>query len=109
MMWLLRKPPSFRERSLRYAADVQKIWYCKLWENSALYVIPHLIVAGTLYATLGLASMLWCLYVPMLFVYNCTWAVNSFCHMKQFGYRDLGRKQKQFLGRSRRARRRLPQ
>ena len=27
MMWLIRKPPSFRERSLRYAADVRKIWY----------------------------------------------------------------------------------
>ena len=46
MMWLIRKPPSFRERSLRYAADVRKIWYCKLWENSALYVLPHLAVAG---------------------------------------------------------------
>jgi hypothetical protein len=38
-MRLIRKPPSFRERSLRYAADVRKI--CKLWENSALYVLPH--------------------------------------------------------------------
>ena len=66
MMWLIRKPPSFRERSLRYAADVRKIWYCKLWENSALYVLPHLAVAGILFATLGFAGMLWCLYVPML-------------------------------------------
>ena len=27
MMWLVRKPPGFRERSKRYAADVRKIWY----------------------------------------------------------------------------------
>ena len=47
MMWLIRKPPSFRERSLRYAADVRKIWYCKLWENSALYVLPHLARRGS--------------------------------------------------------------
>ena len=89
MMWLIRKPPSFRERSLRYAADVRKIWYCKLWENSALYVLPHLAVAGVLFATLGFAGMLWCLYVPILIIYNCTWAVNSICHMKQFGYRSF--------------------
>ena len=89
MMWLIRKPPSFRERSLRYAADVRRIWYCKLWENSALYVIPHLVTAGILFAAFGLAGLLWCLYVPMLIIYNCTWAVNSICHMKQFGYRSF--------------------
>lgn len=89
MMWLIRKPPSFRERSLRYAADVRKIWYCKLWENTALYVLPHLALAALLYFTLGLAGMLWCLYVPILVVYNFTWAVNSICHMKQFGYRTF--------------------
>src|SRR5947208_1170320 len=66
MMWLVRKPPGFRERSKRYAADVRKIWYCRLWENSALYVLPHLFVAGALLFTFGLAGMLWCLYVPML-------------------------------------------
>ena len=33
--------------------------------------------------------MLWCLYVPILIIYNCTWAVNSICHMKQFGYRSF--------------------
>ncbi len=89
MMWLIRKPPSFRERSLRYAADVRKIPYCKAWETSTLYVLPHLALAALLYFTLGLAGMLWCLYVPMLIVYNCTWAVNSICHMKQFGYRTF--------------------
>jgi fatty-acid desaturase len=89
MMWLIRKPPSFRERSLRYASDVRKIWYCKLWETSALYVLPHLFVAGILYATLGLSGMLWCLYVPMLVVYNMTWAVNSICHMPSLGYRSF--------------------
>jgi fatty-acid desaturase len=89
MMWLIRKPPSCRERSLRYASDVRKIWYCKLWETSALYVLPHLFVAGILYATLGLSGMLWCLYVPMLVVYNMTWAVNSICHMPSLGYRSF--------------------
>ena len=89
MMWLIRKPHSFRERSLRYAADVRKIWYCKLWENSALYVLPHLFLAGLLFVTLGLAGMLWCLYVPMLLMYNLTWAVNSICHMPNLGYRTF--------------------
>src|SRR6266566_9013423 len=42
MMWLIRKPPEFRERSKRYAADVSKIWYCRLWEHSWLYVLPQL-------------------------------------------------------------------
>ena len=89
MMWLVRKPPGFRERSKRYAADVRKIWYCRLWENSALYVVPHLLVATALYFTFGFAGMLWCLYVPMLFIYNVTWAVNSICHMPRFGYRSF--------------------
>ena len=89
MMWLVRKPPGFRERSKRYAADVRKIWYCRLWENSALYVLPHLLVATALFFTFGFAGMLWCLYVPMLLIYNVTWAVNSICHMPRFGYRSF--------------------
>jgi fatty-acid desaturase len=87
MMWLVRKPPEFRERSLRYAADVRKIWYCRLWERPYLYVIPHLAVAAILWATFGFTGMLWCLYVPILIIYNCTWAVNSICHMPKLGYR----------------------
>lgn len=89
MMWLIRKPDSFRERSKRYASDVRKIWYCRLWERPWLYIIPHLLVAATLYFFFGLAGMLWCLYVPMLLIYNVTWAVNSICHMPQFGYRSF--------------------
>ena len=51
MMWLIRKPPSFRERSLRYAADVRKIWYanfgrtprsmcCRISQSQASFVPP---------------------------------------------------------------------
>jgi len=87
MMWLVRKPRGFRERSRRYASDVRKIWYCRLWEHSGLYVLPHLAVAAILFFTFGFSGMLWCLYVPMLFVYNVTWAVNSICHMPSLGYR----------------------
>jgi fatty-acid desaturase len=83
----VRKPPGFRDRSMRYANDVRKIWYCRLWERPYFYVIPHLAVAATLFFTLGFAGMLWCLYVPMLIIYNCTWAVNSICHMPKLGYR----------------------
>src|SRR3954464_14610032 len=72
MMWLVRKPRGFRERSRRYAADVRKIWYCRAWEHAGLYVLPHLAVATILYFTFGFSGMLWCLYVPMLFVYNVT-------------------------------------
>ncbi|MDQ6626148.1 MAG: acyl-CoA desaturase [Verrucomicrobiota bacterium] len=89
MMWLVRKPPGFRDRSLRYAADVRKIWYCRLWERPMFYVVPHLLTAAILFVTLGFAGMLWCLYVPMFFVYNVTWAVNSICHMPAFGYRSF--------------------
>jgi fatty-acid desaturase len=89
MMWLVRKPAAFRERSKRYAADVRQIWYCRLWENSALYVLPHLFVATALFLSFGFSGMLWCLYVPMLVNYNVTWAVNSICHMSQFGYRSF--------------------
>ena len=89
MMWLVRKPPGFRERSKRYAADVRKIWYCRLWENSALYVLPHLLVVMILFLSFGFAGMLWCIYVPMLLIYNVTWAVNSICHMPRFGYRSF--------------------
>jgi hypothetical protein len=76
-------------RSLRYAADVRKIWYCRAWEKPYFYIIPHVIVALTLYFTLGVVGMLWCLYVPMLVVYNFTWAVNSICHMESAGYRTF--------------------
>ncbi|MDQ2868796.1 MAG: acyl-CoA desaturase [Verrucomicrobiota bacterium] len=86
MMWLIRKPDSFRERSKRYAADVRKIWYCRAWEKPWLYLIPHLTVALALLSFFGIAGMLWSLYVPMLIIYNVTWAVNSICHMPQFGY-----------------------
>ena len=89
MMWLIRKPDGFRERSKRYAADVRKIWYCRLFERSWIYVLPHLVVAITLWLTLGVVGMLWCLYVPMLIMYNMTWAVNSICHMPRFGYRSF--------------------
>ena len=87
MMWLVRKPADFRDKSLRYAADVRKIWYCRLWERSYLYVLPHLAVAALLYFTVGGIGLLWCLYVPMLLIYNFTWAVNSICHMPSLGYR----------------------
>ncbi|MEY2487661.1 MAG: sn stearoyl-lipid 9-desaturase [Verrucomicrobiota bacterium] len=89
MMWLIRKPPQFRERSMRYASDVRKIWYCRLFERPWLYVIPHLAVAATLWFLLGPTGMLWCLYVPMLIIYNVTWSVNSICHMPQLGYRSF--------------------
>ncbi len=89
MMWLVRKPEGFRDRSLRYAADVRKIWYCQLWERPYFYIIPHLLVAAMLYFTLGGVGLLWCLYVPMLVVYNFTWAVNSVCHMDNLGYRSF--------------------
>jgi sn-1 stearoyl-lipid 9-desaturase len=89
MMWLVRKPPGFRDRSMRYAADVRKIWYCRLWERPYLYVLPHLSVAALLYFTVGGVGLLWCLYVPMLVVYNFTWAVNSICHMPSLGYRSF--------------------
>src|SRR5947199_2288778 len=72
MMWLIRKPPEFRERSLRYASDVRKIWYCALFERPWIYVMPHLFVAATLYLTFGGTGLLWCLYVPMLIIYNVT-------------------------------------
>jgi fatty-acid desaturase len=51
--------------------------------------LPHLTVAGALYFTFGFTGMLWCLYVPMLIIYNMTWAVNSICHMPNFGYRSF--------------------
>ena len=35
------------------------------------------------------SGLLWCLYVPMLVVYNFTWAVNSICHMPSLGYRSF--------------------
>ena len=89
MMWLVRKPAGFRDRSLRYAADVRKIWYCRLWEKPYFYIIPHLLVASALYFTVGGVGLLWCLYVPMLVVYNFTWAVNSVCHMENLGYRSF--------------------
>jgi stearoyl-CoA desaturase (delta-9 desaturase) len=89
MMWLVRKPPGFRDKSMRYAADVRKIWYCRLWERPYFYILPHLCVAALLYFTLGGAGLLWCLYVPMLVVYNFTWAVNSICHMPSLGYRSF--------------------
>jgi fatty-acid desaturase len=89
MMWLVRKPPGFRDRSMRYAADVRKFWYCRLWERPYFYVLPHLCVAALFYFTLGGAGLLWCLYVPMLVVYNFTWAVNSICHMPSLGYRNF--------------------
>jgi fatty-acid desaturase len=89
MMWLVRKPPGFRDRSLRYAADVRKVWYCRLWERPYLYVIPHLAVAAVLYFTFGGVGLLWCLYVPMLIIYNLTWAVNSICHLPNYGYRSF--------------------
>lgn len=89
MMWLVRKPSGFRERSLRYAADVRKIWYCRLWERPVFYIIPHLCVAAALYLAFGGKGLLWCLYVPMLVVYNFTWAVNSICHMPSLGYRTF--------------------
>jgi stearoyl-CoA desaturase (delta-9 desaturase) len=89
MMWLVRKPQEFRARSMRYAADVRKIWYCRLWERPYLYVLPHLMVATGLLLAFGFSGMLWCLYVPMLIIYNTTWAVNSICHMPRFGYRSF--------------------
>src|SRR5213075_1207612 len=59
IMWLVRKPAGFRDKSLRYAADVRKIWYCGLWERPYFYVLPHLGVAALLYFTLGGAGLLW--------------------------------------------------
>src|SRR5438034_10981106 len=73
MMWLIRKPAAFRERSKRYAADVSKIWYCRLWWRSWSSLLPHLVLALTLYFTLGVAGMLWCLDVPILVIYYVTW------------------------------------
>src|SRR5205823_9400339 len=62
MMWLIRKSPEFRERSKRYATDVSRIWYCRLFERPSIYILPHLAVATALYLTLGIAGLLWCFY-----------------------------------------------
>ena len=58
MMWLVRKPEGFRDRSLRYAADVRKIWYCRAWEKPYFYIIPHVITAAVLYLTFGWVGLL---------------------------------------------------
>ena len=89
MMWLVRKPPGFRERSMRYAADVRKIWYCRLWERPYLYVIPHLVCRSdsVLHAWRRRTALV-SLRADAL-IYNSTWAVNSICHMPAFGYRSF--------------------
>src|SRR5258708_9022002 len=56
MMWLIRKPPEFRERSKRYAADVSKIWYCRWFDRPCIYILPHLFVSRLPSATLSTSA-----------------------------------------------------
>ena len=112
MMWLVRKPPGFRDKSLRYAADVRKIWYCRLWERPYLYVLPHLSVAALLYFTLGGVGPA---LVPLradarrlqFHLGGELDLPHAFARLPQF--RDDRSEQKQLLGRTRRFRRGLPQ
>jgi fatty-acid desaturase len=78
-----------KEREVRNLAnDIrEKYWYAKYCENPLIFLIPHVAMATVLYLTMGLSGVLWCLYVPMVVLYNATWAVNSICHTPGIGYR----------------------
>lgn len=89
LLWILKNRDAFDQKARRWAQDVRKYWYVRWMENNAIYVLPHLAVAATLWAAFGAYGMLWCLYFPLLLVYNFTWAVNSICHWPEAGYRSF--------------------
>lgn len=86
--WILKFAPDEDARLRRFAKDVADrdpyLWHL---EKPLLNLVPHLLVAATLYFTLGPAGMLYGLYLPMALVYNVTWCVNSVCHVPFFGHR----------------------
>src|SRR5437762_5555297 len=49
MMWLIRTPAEFREGSNRHAADVSNTRYCRLFDCTDVYLVPHLLVAAALF------------------------------------------------------------
>jgi stearoyl-CoA desaturase (delta-9 desaturase) len=88
LFWVLKRPPQFELQSRRWAADARRYWYVRWMERPWVYLLPHLACAAVLWAVLGGYGLLWCLYFPLLFVYNFTWAVNSICHWPTAGYRS---------------------
>ena len=88
LVWLFKRPKAFEEYSLKWAGDTRRHWYVRCMERTWLYLLPHLAVAAGLWAAFGVCGMLWCLYFPMLLIYNFTWAVNSICHWPKAGYRS---------------------
>jgi stearoyl-CoA desaturase (delta-9 desaturase) len=88
LLWLFKRPRQFEMKARRWAQDARHYWYVRWMERPWFYLLPHAIVAASLCAVFGWAGMLWCLYFPMLFVYNFTWAVNSVCHWPAMGYRS---------------------
>ncbi|HEY9724515.1 MAG TPA: acyl-CoA desaturase, partial [Oscillatoriaceae cyanobacterium] len=86
--WIIADPGEKDEDFRKLAKDIrEKYWYARLGEKQYFFFLPHLAVATTLFLTLGLGGMLWCLYVPMIAIYHVTWSVNSLCHLPSLGYR----------------------
>lgn len=50
-------------------------------------MLPHLLMAGLFYGTLGFAGMVWCLYFPIVAVHTGAWLVNSLGHTPGVGTR----------------------
>jgi stearoyl-CoA desaturase (delta-9 desaturase) len=88
LLWIFKRPPRFEQLSLRWAKDTRSHWHVRAMERPWVYLLPHLAMAAAFWAAFGFHGLLWCLYVPVLFVYNFTWAVNSVCHWPTAGYRN---------------------
>lgn len=87
--WIFRDLTDFSAKTRLLANDVRQEHVLHRWfESPALMIAPHLLVAATLWATMGFAGMVWCFYFPLFVMNHVTWAINSVCHVRRLGYQN---------------------
>lgn len=82
MGWMLYKGPAHDEIP-RCTKDLSSDPFYQFLQN---YFLPIQIAFGVLlYLAAGWSFVVWVIFVRLVFVYHCTWFVNSATH--KFGYR----------------------
>ena len=87
MGWYLREPANFDTEIRKLASDLRKTGYLRALENPIVYALPHLIVAGLIFAWGGLPAVMYGLWLPLVVMMHHTYAINSITHLKWMGYK----------------------
>jgi stearoyl-CoA desaturase (delta-9 desaturase) len=88
MGWLLKYEDEFDnpEKLRKFARDINADPYYRWLETVTGQFLPQFVLAAALFAIGGIGMVLWAVCFRMVWLYHCTWLVNSATHF--FGYKN---------------------